>query len=65
MSRNHHDPFSDERSPIMSESSDSSSRPPLRERSQPSKRLDWSHESDDAAAVPVSDMSAPSKILIG
>jgi hypothetical protein len=63
MSRNHHDPFSDERSPIMSESNDSSSRPPL--RSQPSKRLDWSHDSDDASAVPVSDMSAPSKILIG
>jgi hypothetical protein len=63
MSRNHHDPFSDERSPIMSESSDSSSRPSF--RSQPSKRLDWSHESDDAAAGPVSDMNAPSKILIG
>ena len=61
MSRNHHDPFSDERSPIMSESSDSSSRPSF--RSQPSKRLDWSHQTDDLPSVP--DMNAPSKVLIG
>jgi hypothetical protein len=62
MSRHHSDPFSDERSPILSEASDSKTRPASQSH-QSIRGRDWSHEIDDVPSVP--DMNSPSKILVG
>ena len=61
MPRKDLDPFSDERSPIMSDSSAASAQPPF--KTHFGKRGDWSHEADDPPAIP--EMNAPGKILVG